>query len=112
MKTKMNLTKYLILLLVYFIIVRFMQPYGLKLYYSTFENPMGSPHTINTIQSALTAFGFLVNLIFVVFMIFDTKGKKTPDWLIILVTFFSPEAGITLFIGWNIYKEITEKYRA
>jgi hypothetical protein len=112
MEIKKTLTKYIILLLVYIVIERFIEPYGLRLYYSTVEDPIGNPQAVGTIQSIVTLLGFLVNLIFVVFIIIDTKAKKMLDWLIILVTFLSPETGITIFIGWKIYKEITEKYGA
>ena len=100
------LTKYVILLLVYIVVVRFIQPYGLKLYYSIAENPMASQDSIHIIQSIMTLISFVINLIFVSFMIIDSKGKKLVDWLIIIITFFSPEAGIPIFIVWQIYKKM------
>jgi len=106
MKIKKLFTKYALLLLIYILIVRFIEPYGLRLYYSLSDDPMSNPQTIDTIQSVLTLINFIINLIFVVFMIIDSKSKKVLEWLIILVTFFSPEAGITIFLVWQIYKEL------
>jgi heme A synthase len=112
MDMKKVLTKYVILLLVYIVIVRFIEPYGLQIYYSTIENPIDNPNTIQTIQSFMTLITFIINLIFMIFMIVDTKAKKLLDWLIIVITFFSPEAGITIFIVWQIYKQMMIKYEA
>lgn len=112
MNIKKVLLKYVVLLLIYIVIVRFLQPYGLKIYYSTIENPIDNPNTIQTIQSIMTLISFIINLIFVVFMAIDSKSKKLLDWMIILITFFSPESGITIFIVWQIYKEIVLKYEA
>ena len=112
MDIKRFLTKYVILLLIYIVIVRFLEPYGLKIYYSTIENPIDNPNTIQTIQSLMILVTFIINLIFVIFMIVDSKAKKLLDWLIIVITFFSPEAGITIFIVWQIYKQIMIKYEA
>lgn len=112
MNIKKVLLKYVVLLLIYIVIVRFLQPYGLKIYYSTIENPIDNPNTIQTIQSIMTLITFIINLIFVVFMAIDSKSKKLLDWIIILITFFSPESGITIFIVWQIYKEIVLKYEA
>lgn len=110
MDIKRIMTKYVILLLVYIVIVRFIEPYGLRLYYSTVENPLGNPQTVQTLESIMTFVTFLINLIFVIFMIIDSKSKKLLDWLLILITFFSPETGITVFIVWHIYKHLIKKY--
>lgn len=112
MEIKKILTKYVILLLVYIVIVRFIEPYGLQIYYSTIDNPIDNANTIQTIQSFMTFITFIINLIFVIFMIVDSKAKKLLDWLIIVITFFSPEAGITIFIVWQIYKQLIKKYEA
>jgi len=104
MEFKRFFKKYIILLLAYLLVVRFIQPYGLKLYYTILSNPIDNPNTIELIQSITTLVGFLVNLIFVVFMLIDIKSKKLIDWLLILVTFLSPGIGIALFIVWNYYK--------
>jgi len=112
MDIKKILTKYVILLLIYIVFVKFLEPYGLRLYYSAIENPIGNPNTIKTIQSFMTLITFIINLVFVIFMIVDSKSKKILDWLIILITFFSPEAGITVFIVWQVYKQLIKKYEA
>ncbi|TRZ43062.1 hypothetical protein D3A96_11335 [Robertkochia marina] len=96
--------KYVILLLAYLLVVRFIQPYGLKLYYTAINNPIDNPNTIELIQSITSLVGFLINLIVVVFMIVDIKSKRLIDWLLISVTFLSPEIGITLFMVWKNYK--------
>jgi len=106
------LTKYAILLLIYIALVRFIQPYGLKLYYSIYSNPDLVTESVNTIQSIFTAVTFLINLIFVGFILVDSKQKKGIDWLIIVITFFSAETGIALFLIWQIYKELNKKYEA
>ena len=109
---KKILLKYITLLLIYIVIVRFLQPYGLRIYFSMIENPIDNPNTIQTIQSFMTLVTFIINLIFVIFMIVDSKSKKLLDWLIILITFFSPETGITIFLVWQFYKQWINKYEA
>jgi len=106
MDIKRFLTKYVVLLLVYTIIVRFIEPYGLRIYYSTIENPIGSPQTVQMIQSIMTLVSSIINLIFVIFLIIGSKAKKLLDWLIIVIAFFNPEAGITIFIVWQVYNEL------
>jgi len=101
---KRTLTKYCILLLLYIIIVRFVQPYALQLHFTMSKEPISDPLTIQTLQSIFTAISIVINLIFVIIMIIDSKGKALIDWLIIVITFFSPEAGITIFIVWQLYK--------
>ncbi len=112
MRIQKLLTKYSILLLVYIALVRFAQPYGLKLYYSIYSNPEMMAETVNTIQSIFTTVTFLINLIFVVFILVDSKQKKVVDWLIVVITLFSAETGIALFLIWQIYKELNNKYEA
>ena len=68
--------------------------------------------TVNTIQSIFTSVTFLLNLIFVIFILVDAKQKRAVDWLIAIITFFSAETGIVLFLIWQIYKEINKKYEA
>ncbi|RRO15822.1 hypothetical protein [Flavobacteriaceae bacterium 14752] len=96
--------KYIILLLIYLVITRFINPFGLKIYYSIIENPIDNPNSIEIIESVMRLIEFIVNLIFVIFMIIDTKSKKLIDWLIMIVTFLNPGIGIALFIVWNYYK--------
>lgn len=106
MYIKKFLTKYLILLLAYIVVVRFVEPYAMKLYYTIFSSPNTGSQTIQTIQSIIAVFNFFINLIIVFFLIIDSKQKKIIDWLIIVITFFSPESGITIFIVWQTYKEL------
>lgn len=110
MNIKKLLTKYSILLIIYIVLVRFIQPYGLRLYYSIYSNPDMATETLSTIQSIFTAVTFLINLIFVIFILVDAKQKKVADWLIAVITFFSAETGIVLFLIWQIYKELNRKY--
>lgn len=112
MNIKKLLTKYSILLIIYIVLVRFIQPYGLRLYYSIYSNPDMATETVSTIQSIFTAVTFLINLIFVIFILVDAKQKKVADWLIAVITFFSAETGIVLFLIWQIYKELNRKYEA
>jgi len=112
MNIKRLLTKYSILLIIYIVLVRFIQPYGLRLYYSIYSNPDMATETVNTIQSIFTAVTFLINLIFVIFILVNAKQKKAVDWLIAIITFFSVETGIVLFLIWQIYKELNKKYEA
>ena len=112
MNIKRLLTKYSILLIIYIVLVRFIQPYGLRLYYSIYSNPGMATETVNTIQSIFTAVTFLINLIFVIFILVDTKQKKAIDWFVAIITFFSAETGIVLFLIWQIYKDLNKKYEA
>lgn len=112
MNIKKLLTKYSILLIIYIVLVHFIQPYGLRLYYSLYSNPDMVTETVNTIQSIFTAVTFLINIIFVVFILVDAKQKKVADWLIVVITFFSAETGIVLFLIWQINKELNRKYEA
>jgi hypothetical protein len=112
MTLKKLLTKYLVLLLSYTVITRFIEPYAMRLYYTIYNNPQMGSQTIQTIQSISTAFTFLINLVIVILLIIDSKGKKLIDWLIIVISFFSPETGITIFIVWQTYKEFIKKYEA
>lgn len=110
MNIKRLITKYSVLLIIYIVLFRFIQPYGLRLYYSIYSNPDMVTETVNTIQSIFTALTFLINLIFVIFILLDAKQKKVVDWLIAIITFFSVETGIVLFLIWQIYKVINKKY--
>ena len=112
MNIKKLIIKYLILFVAYIIIVRFLEPYGMRLYYSVNSDPNLMPTTVEYIQSVLVAINFLISLTIVIFMIFDSKGKRLIDWLIFLITFFSPEPGLSIFIIWQVYKELSNKYEA
>lgn len=111
MNTKKILTKYLILLLGYSAIVNFIEPYILKIYYTINANPQMSSQTVYTIQSIFTTTNFLINLLISIFIFIDSKNKIVIDWLIILISLINPFGGITLFIIWQIYKDI-KKYEA
>ena len=76
MKNQKLLLKYLILLLVYIFIERFVEPYGLNLYYSYYSNPSMMPETVNSIQSIFTTISFLIRLIFAILILIDSKNKK------------------------------------
>ena len=110
MRTKKILTKYSILLLIYIVLIRFVKPYGLRLYYTLHSQPDLLVENINTIQSVFITATFLLNLILAIFIIVDSKQKRTVDWLIVIITFFSAETGIVLFILWMIYEEMNIKY--
>lgn len=112
MNIKKLLSKYSILLLIYIGLIRFVKPYGLQLYYSLHSQPDMMPEDIRTIQSAFLTTTFLLNLILSIFIIVDSKQKRTIDWLIVIITFFSAETGIALFLIWQIYKELNKKYEA
>lgn len=112
MNTKKLLTKYSILLLIYIGLIHFAKPYGLQLYYSLHSQPGMIPEDVRTIQSAFITITFLLNLILSVFIIVDSKQKKTIDWLIVIITFFSVETGIVLFLIWQIYNELNKKNEA
>lgn len=110
MNIKKILTKYLILLLVYILLIRFVKPYGLQLYYSIHSQPDMMPETVRTISSIFITITFLFNLILAFFIVVDSKQKKVLDWLIVIITFFSAETGIVLFLVWQVYKELNKKY--
>ena len=112
MDIKKILTKYLILLLIYIALIHFVEPYGLQLYYTLLSQPDMIADNIRVIQSAFITITFLLNLILAIFIIIDSKQKKGLDWLIVIITFFSAETGIALFLMWQIYKELNKKYEA
>ena len=112
MNIKKVLTKYSILLLIYIALIRFVKPYGLQLYYTLHSQPDLIAENVRTIQSAFIMITFLLNLILAIFIVVDSKQKKVLDWLIVIITFFSAETGIVLFVVWKIYKELNEKYEA
>ena len=112
MNIRKILTKYSILLLIYIALIRFVKPYGLQLYYTLHSQPDMMVQSINTIQSVFITITFLLNLILAIFIIVDSKQKKTIDWLIVIITFFSAETGIVFFAAWQIYKELNKKYEA
>jgi len=70
------------------------------------------PENVRIIQSAFITITFLFNLILAIIIIVDSKHKKALDWLIVIITFFSAEIGIILFLIWQIYKDLKRKYEA
>lgn len=108
--TNKILKKYLALLLVYTVTTRLIFYYGLKLYYTFADNPKMLPGTVQSFQSIVTALELVFNLIIVILMMVDIKAKKLTDWLIILLTLFTVDIGITLLIVWTFYKEWAQKY--
>ncbi len=112
MNIKKILTKYSILLLIYIALIRFVKPYGLQLYYTLHSQPEIMAESVRTIQSVFITITFLLNLILAIFIVVDSKQKKVLDWLIVIITFFSAETGIALFLIWQIYKELNKKYEA
>jgi len=112
MNIKKLITKYVIFLLVYTVIVRFLKPYGMNLYYTMHPNPDMIEQTYKTLQSIMLATTFFINLILTVFILVDSKKKKLIDWLVAIITFFSAETGIVIFLFWQTYKELSKKYNA
>jgi NADH:ubiquinone oxidoreductase subunit K len=112
MNIKKLLTKYSILLLIYIGLIRFAKPYGLQLYYTLHSQPDMMPEDVRMIQSAFITITFLLNLILAIFILVDSKQKKSLDWFLVVITFFSAETGITLFLIWQIYKDLNKKYEA
>jgi len=110
MNIKKTLTKYSVLLLIYVVLNRFVNSYGLQIYYTLHSQPEMIPDDIRTIQSAFITITFLFNLILATFILIDSKQKRFIDWLIVIITFFSAETGIVLFLIWQIFKEINKKY--
>ena len=112
METKKLISKYAVILLVYVILIHFVQPYGLKVYYSVIASSPITSATVNTVQSFLYALNFILNLTVMFIVLFDSKQKKAIDFLIALIIFFSAETGIILFLIWQIYKTEKIKYEA
>ncbi|MFZ4401396.1 MAG: hypothetical protein ACOYO1_15280 [Bacteroidales bacterium] len=111
MNTNKLIGKYVFILMIYVIVVYFIQPYGLKLYFSIVENPEISSINVNLIGKLITTSRFLLNIIIIIFVLFDAKQKKLLDWMIIIIL-FSAEIGILVFIIWQIYKTERIKYDA
>lgn len=110
MKISKLIFKYSFFLLVAIVIERFVEPYAMKLYYTLHNQPDLMPDTIQQFQSIVLVVNFLFNLIIIVLMIFDSKNKKGIDWIIFMITFFFAEAGIPMFLIWQIYKDLNNKY--
>lgn len=104
-----RIVKYLILLLVYILIVRFVGPYALKFYFIGTGLPEATAISVVTFQAIISGLELLINLLFAVFIIIDTKNKRVIDWLLIVITFFSPESGISIYIVWQLYQELSTK---
>jgi archaellum biogenesis protein FlaJ (TadC family) len=104
--------KYLVILLVYLVVVRFVGYYGLRLYYTSFDNPQQLPFTAESFQSLLTTITFLFNLFIVIVMLTDSRTKRMTEWLIFIITLFNAETGIVLFIVWTFYEDWVKKHEA
>lgn len=46
-----------------------------------------------------------------IFILVDSKKKKVIYWLIVVITFFSAETGIIMFLIWQIYKQLIKNTR-
>jgi len=112
MRTQNLIKKYSILLLIYVVVYYLIYPYGLKIYYSIALEPNFKGETILTIQSIIYTITLLFNLIFAIFVLIDSKQRKLIDWVIVLITLFSVETGIILFLIWQIHKEMNNKNAA
>jgi len=112
MKTTNLISRYAVILLVYVILIHFVQPYGLKAYYSVVASSPISSTTVNAVQSFLYALNFILNLTIMIIVLFDSKQKKAIDFLIAFTILFSAETGIILFLIWQIYKTEIIKYEA
>lgn len=112
MKIENLLKKYSILLLIYVILYYVIQPYGLKIYYSTALQPNFKAETIQVIQSIIYLVTLLVNFIFVIIVFIDSKQKILIDWVILIITLFSVETGLILFLIWQIYKKMNNENAA
>ncbi len=109
MNIRKTFIKFSILLLVYIVLVCFLQPYGLYIYYTLSSQPDLVPGSIKAVQSALITITFVLNLILAIFVAVDSKQKIVVDWLIVIITFFSAETGIGLFLIWQIYKDLSRQ---
>jgi hypothetical protein len=105
MRIKKLLMKYAILLLAYILVVRFVQPYGIRLWFTMSENPDMTQMTMMTLEGIIALATFAINLAFVILLLIDSKQKIVLDWLIMVITFFSAETGVLLFLFWQVFKE-------
>ncbi len=103
--TKKIVTKYLFLLLIYVVVIKFIEIYGLGLYFTFADNPKLAPTTVQEFQAYVAILQFGLKLIVVILMCVDVKAPKRIDWLIMSISFFSLDIGIVLFIAWTLYKE-------
>lgn len=104
MEARKLLSKYAFILLIYVILIHFVQPYGLRFYYSLAEGSQITSYTLATIQSFLFALTLLLNLIIMLIVLVDSKQKRLLDFLIAFVILFSAETGVILFLIWQTYK--------
>jgi hypothetical protein len=68
---KMNkrIVKYLILLLAYIVVVRFIEPYAIKFYFVYEGFPIGTAKSVVTFQAIIMGLELLINLLFALFLI-------------------------------------------
>jgi hypothetical protein len=96
--TKTIFKKYVILLLIYIIVIRVTGQFGLRLYFTFADDPSLTIGSAQAFQSIVTAIQLVMGLIIIVMMIIDSRSKELPDWVIIVITLFTAETGILLFI--------------
>lgn len=109
METKRFVLKYSILLLVYIILIQIVEPYGLQMYL-TFSMKDGYDHLLaEQFRYISTAVNLLGNILFVIFLLIDLKGKKAIEWIIIAITLFNPLSGLLLIMAWKMYGDFRSR---
>lgn len=97
--------KYIPLAIVYLLAERYLGYYGFRLYYTLVNDPKEFPFTVQEFESVLIVILAIFRIVMIAMMSSDLKDKKIQDWLILIVTFFSIDLGIPLFMVWVFYKE-------
>lgn len=96
--TRKIFIKYIIFIIISYLITRFSYSLVFKIYYNFSSKPDLTSNEINVIQNILSSISFLFGIVVASFMFFDLKGKKILEWLIIIVTIFYTEIGVVLFL--------------
>lgn len=106
METKKVVLKYSILIFIHIILFQIIEPYGLNLFLSISSRGEYNPSLVEQFRYISTGANFLINILFVLFMIIDLKKKKSIEWIIIAITLFNALTGLLLIIVWKIYADI------
>lgn len=103
--TRKILIKYSVFIIIYYLITQFLYSFIFKLYFNFFNNPEITSNNITIIQNILSSISFLFGIAVAIFMMFDLKGKRLLEWLVILITIFYTEIGVVLFLILCVFKD-------
>lgn len=103
--TRKIFIKYIIFIIISYLITRFSYSLVFKIYFNLSSKPDLTSNEINVIQNILSSISFLFGIVVAIFMMFDLRGKRLLEWLIILITIFYTEIGVVLFLILCVLKD-------